>query len=76
MVWLFWLVLVVGCCVPSQGQQCNDPTIAAVRRLYNRDCTLDTVTIRTALPLTLRAGDAYGRNLLVYGREVRWLSKP
>jgi hypothetical protein len=76
MAWLPWLVLVVGCCVPSQGQQCSDPTNPAVRSLYNRDCTADTVTIRTALPLTLRAGDTYGRNLIVYGREVYWLSKP
>ena len=68
---LIWLVfLVCGGSMPSRGQQCNDPTIAAVKNLYNRDCTPDTVTIRTALPLTLQRGDTYGRNLIVYGREV------
>ncbi|BDA44438.1 hypothetical protein COCOBI_05-6220 [Coccomyxa sp. Obi] len=60
-----------ACCVlQTSGQECTDPTNPAVGRLYNRECTADTVTIRTALPLTVRSGDTYGKNLVVYGKEV------
>ncbi|CAL8470398.1 g9940 [Coccomyxa elongata] len=54
----------------ARGQECTDPTNPAVSRLYNRECTADTVTIRTAQPLTLRSGDTYGRNIVVHGKEV------
>ena len=67
---VLWFLII--CCygLPIFGQECTDPTNPAVSRLYNRECSANIVTIRTALPLTLNAGDTYGRNLVVYGREV------
>ncbi|KAK9917851.1 hypothetical protein WJX75_008963 [Coccomyxa subellipsoidea] len=70
MSWVLWLPIICSFGLQTSAQDCTDPTNPAVSRLYNRECTADTVTIRTALPLTLKSGDAYGRNLVVYGKQV------
>ncbi|BDA44439.1 hypothetical protein COCOBI_05-6230 [Coccomyxa sp. Obi] len=70
MPWILWLLVICSCGVQISAQECTDPGNPLVSRLYNRECTVDTVTIRTALPLTLKSGDSYGKNLVVYGKEV------